>query len=187
MRLILHVCVRCGGGNGNGITANAFRKFAEVRFLLYICPEIGTYAGDVDTFPARTPTIADRLSGRVGGRGRSARRPESDASSRAQAAGAPQPIAAGAHLARDARHRDVGRAPVSVVPRATGRQFVVRSTAAPAVGDLCRADAARVAAARHARQHRDAFWRGWRVVALDGTQFSLINTPAYHATPSRRR
>jgi hypothetical protein len=28
-----------------------------------------------------------------------------------------------------------------------------------------------------ARQHRDAFWRGWRVVALDGTQFSLINTP----------
>ena len=28
-----------------------------------------------------------------------------------------------------------------------------------------------------ARRHRDAFWRGWRVVALDGTQFSLINTP----------
>src|SRR5712692_4703012 len=28
-----------------------------------------------------------------------------------------------------------------------------------------------------ARQHRDAFWRGWRLVALDGTQFSLINTP----------
>jgi hypothetical protein len=28
-----------------------------------------------------------------------------------------------------------------------------------------------------ARQHRDAFWRGWRVIALDGTQFSLINTP----------
>jgi hypothetical protein len=28
-----------------------------------------------------------------------------------------------------------------------------------------------------ARQHREAFWRGWRVVALDGTQFSLINTP----------
>lgn len=27
------------------------------------------------------------------------------------------------------------------------------------------------------RQHRDAFWRGWRLVALDGTQFSLINTP----------
>src|SRR5437667_11596048 len=28
-----------------------------------------------------------------------------------------------------------------------------------------------------AQQHREAFWRGWRVVALDGTQFSLINTP----------
>jgi IS4 transposase len=28
-----------------------------------------------------------------------------------------------------------------------------------------------------ARQHPDAFWRGWRLVALDGTQFSLINTP----------
>jgi DDE family transposase len=28
-----------------------------------------------------------------------------------------------------------------------------------------------------ARQHRDAFWRGWRLVALDGTHFSLINTP----------
>ena len=28
-----------------------------------------------------------------------------------------------------------------------------------------------------ARQHPDAFWRGWRLVAVDGTQFSLINTP----------
>jgi hypothetical protein len=27
------------------------------------------------------------------------------------------------------------------------------------------------------RRQRDAFWRGWRVVALDGTQFSLTNTP----------
>ena len=27
------------------------------------------------------------------------------------------------------------------------------------------------------RQHRDAFWRGWRIVALHGTPFSLINTP----------
>jgi DDE family transposase len=41
-----------------------------------------------------------------------------------------------------------------------------------------------------ARQHRDAFWRGWRLVALDGTQFSLINTPQVTATfekaPTRR-
>lgn len=27
------------------------------------------------------------------------------------------------------------------------------------------------------RRQPDAFWRGWRVVALDGTQFSLTNTP----------
>jgi Transposase DDE domain len=33
-----------------------------------------------------------------------------------------------------------------------------------------------------ARQHREAFWRGWRLVALDGTQFSLINTPQVAAT-----
>jgi len=27
------------------------------------------------------------------------------------------------------------------------------------------------------RRHPDAFWRGWRLLALDGTQFSLTNTP----------
>ena len=27
------------------------------------------------------------------------------------------------------------------------------------------------------RRQREAFWRGWRLVALDGTQFSLTNTP----------
>lgn len=27
------------------------------------------------------------------------------------------------------------------------------------------------------RRQRDAFWRGWRLVAIDGTQFSLANTP----------
>jgi hypothetical protein len=32
-----------------------------------------------------------------------------------------------------------------------------------------------------ARQ-RDAFWRGWRVIALDGTQFSLTNTPQITTT-----
>lgn len=26
-------------------------------------------------------------------------------------------------------------------------------------------------------RHAEAFWRGWRLIALDGTQFSLINTP----------
>ena len=38
-----------------------------------------------------------------------------------------------------------------------------------------------------ARQHRDAFWRGWRLVGLDGTQFSLINTPQVTATVKKAR
>jgi hypothetical protein len=37
------------------------------------------------------------------------------------------------------------------------------------------------------RQHRDAFWRGWRLVGLDGTQFSLINTPQVTATVTKAR
>src|SRR5436309_2117470 len=38
-----------------------------------------------------------------------------------------------------------------------------------------------------ARKHREAFWRGWRLVALDGTQFSLVNTPQVTATRSKAR
>ena len=37
------------------------------------------------------------------------------------------------------------------------------------------------------RRHRDAFWRGWRLVGLDGTQFSLINTPQVTATVEKAR
>jgi hypothetical protein len=37
------------------------------------------------------------------------------------------------------------------------------------------------------RRHREAFWRGWRLVALDGTQFSLINTPQVTATLTKAR
>jgi hypothetical protein len=37
------------------------------------------------------------------------------------------------------------------------------------------------------RQHGEAFWRGWRLVALDGTQFSLINTPQITATLAKAR
>jgi len=36
-------------------------------------------------------------------------------------------------------------------------------------------------------QHREAFWRGWRLVGLDGTQFSLINTPQITATFEKAR
>ena len=35
------------------------------------------------------------------------------------------------------------------------------------------------------RQHREAFWRGWRLVAVDGTQFSLVNTPQITATAKK--
>jgi hypothetical protein len=31
-------------------------------------------------------------------------------------------------------------------------------------------------------RHREAFWRGWRLLALDGTQFSLTNTPQIKGT-----
>jgi len=37
------------------------------------------------------------------------------------------------------------------------------------------------------RQHREAFWRGWRLVAVDGTQFSLINTPQITTTIEKAR
>jgi hypothetical protein len=35
----------------------------------------------------------------------------------------------------------------------------------------------RVLRPKATRRQREAFWRGWRLVALDGTQFSLTNTP----------
>jgi hypothetical protein len=37
------------------------------------------------------------------------------------------------------------------------------------------------------RRQPDAFWRGWRVVALDGTQFSLTNTPQILGALSKAR
>src|SRR5215204_2064153 len=39
----------------------------------------------------------------------------------------------------------------------------------------------------HRRRHPDAFWRGWRLMALDGTQFSLVNTPAILAQGRKAR
>ena len=32
------------------------------------------------------------------------------------------------------------------------------------------------------QRHREAFWRGWRLTALDGTQYSVTNTPQITAT-----
>lgn len=38
-----------------------------------------------------------------------------------------------------------------------------------------------------AATHPEAFWRGWRLVALDGTQFSLTNTPQVKATARKAK
>ena len=35
------------------------------------------------------------------------------------------------------------------------------------------------------RRHRGAFWRGWRLTALDGTQYSVTNTPQITATTTK--
>jgi hypothetical protein len=48
----------------------------------------------------------------------------------------------------------------------------------------------RVLRPKATRRHREAFWRGWRLVALDGTQFSVTNTPqvagVVEKVPTRR-
>lgn len=38
-----------------------------------------------------------------------------------------------------------------------------------------------------AATHPEAFWRGWRLVALDGTQFSLTNTPQIKTTARKAK
>ena len=45
----------------------------------------------------------------------------------------------------------------------------------------------RVLRPKATRRQPDAFWRGWRLVALDGTQFSLTNTPQITATTTKAR
>ena len=45
----------------------------------------------------------------------------------------------------------------------------------------------RVLRPRATRRHADAFWRGWRLVALDGTQFSLTNTAQVRAARAKTR
>ena len=57
---------------GVRLKPNAFRKFADVRNLLYISREIGTYAGDVDTCPTAVGYAhgVSRRVAAVGGRPR---------------------------------------------------------------------------------------------------------------------
>src|SRR2546428_691087 len=130
-----------------------FGNFPNVRILLYCSPEIGTYAGDVATFPDSKPSlvperVANRLSRCMGPPGGTEGRADDAAPSRAQTARTHQSAVADADVSRDAGRRDIGRPPVPVVPPATRRQFVVGSATPLAVGDLCGLDAACVAAAR---------------------------------------
>lgn len=37
------------------------------------------------------------------------------------------------------------------------------------------------------RRHPEAFWRGWRLLAMDGTQFSVTNTPQVKRTQHKAR
>jgi hypothetical protein len=37
------------------------------------------------------------------------------------------------------------------------------------------------------RQQPDAFWRGWRLLAIDGTQYNVTNTPQVAATTTKTR
>jgi hypothetical protein len=37
------------------------------------------------------------------------------------------------------------------------------------------------------RRHREAFWRGWRLIALDGTQYSVTNTPQVTVTTTKAK
>jgi hypothetical protein len=45
----------------------------------------------------------------------------------------------------------------------------------------------RVLRPRATHRHPDAFWRGWRLVALDGTQFSVTNTAQVRAVRPKAR
>jgi hypothetical protein len=37
------------------------------------------------------------------------------------------------------------------------------------------------------RRHRESFWRGWRLLALDGTQYNVTNTPQVTATTTKAK
>src|SRR5260221_10817273 len=142
---------------------NAFRKFGDVvRFPLYSSPGIGTYAGNADPFPRTRPAIAagqsatrtdersSWISRGVGAAGRPSLGAAAAAPSRAQASRPLDRSAAGADLSCHEWGRHSGRALFPAVWRSVGRQLLVGSARAAAVGDLCRSDAADIATARHA-------------------------------------
>lgn len=52
---------------------------------------------------------------------------------------------------------------------------------------VCRVDATHPAAPGPKAAPPEAFWRGWRLLGLDGTQFSLSNTPQVNATARKAK
>ena len=104
--------------------------------------------------------------------------PIAPTAARPQAAGAAGRRVGRADLPRDAGPWHAGRTFRVSVRRLVGRQLVGRPTRAPAVADLrAFCDGACCVRLRELSRSRSAYWRGWRVVALDRTQFSLTNTP----------
>ena len=94
------------------------------------------------------------------------------------------PIAAGPDLSCPERRGHAGRAVRPTLRRAAGRQFLVGSARPPALGDLCRSDAAGVArATRH--RHRDAFAKLTTAVLLEiGWHNPLAAAMGVVASPS---
>src|SRR5687767_13908023 len=85
------------------LKANAFRKFAEVTNLLYSSRKIGTYTGDVDTFPdhqSAWPRNAAGVPGGVAAVDRGARPPAAGAPPRPETARPVDRPAACAYLSR---------------------------------------------------------------------------------------
>ena len=172
------------------LNPNAFRKFADVRFRLYMSRGIGTYAGDADTFPVSQPVVAasqsatragDRapwISRGVGAAGGYGGVAHAASSPRTQASCAVDRSPAGADLSCYERGRHPGRALLPAVWRAVGRQFLVGSAPAAAVGDLCRSDAADVAAARHAAPASGRLLAG---LAVAGPRWHAIQSDQHAA------
>src|ERR1700730_2043880 len=93
--------------------------------FLYIPPELGTYAGNVDTFP-NTQQCAAGISWRVESVGGRAGCPDGAATAWAQASGAGRAAAAGADVSLHAKCWHLGRAFLPALRRLAGRQFVGR-------------------------------------------------------------
>ena len=145
------------------VRRNAFRKFAAVRFPLYLSRGIGTYRGNENPSPDPKATAARRpgidgsdqsktqwISRRVGRHGGT--RLDADPAARpwTQTTCPPPSIAPSVDVSCDAGRGHVGRALLRVVRRAAGEQFLVRSARPPALGDFCRPDAPGAAPGRNA-------------------------------------